>query len=383
MRPGRKPSPSTRLRVLVNAAAVRTGGGATLVVSQVTALARRPDLDLTVVAAGDVAARLERVGGVRVRRPPTNSMLVRLLWEHLVLSLQARHFAVLYCAGNFALPLARVSQVVTMQNALHFGDAARQLRRGYPRRLRVRLQIESALARLSARSASAVVAVSESLRAAMEQDVGQRQSIRVIASAMPVLPQPRACGEPRPYVLSVADDHPHKDWDALVALFSEHSDLPPLVAVGAFVGARRQRLEQIAAPGRVRFRGVVDDAADLAGLYASAACCVVHSRLESFGFTPLEAMAAGVPVVASDIPAHREVCGDDVLYYDPNDMGELGRLVRQAVETHWPVTSSPLRMRPWTWDENAAELAAVLHAAAGQSDSATARSRAMQDGAEK
>ena len=372
----------TPLRVLVNAAAIRAGGGATFVVAQVAALACRRELDLTVVA-GDVAEQLERVPGVVVRRSPTRSLPGRLLWEHLVLARRARRFDVLYCAGNFALPLARVPQVVTMQNALHFGAAARRFRRGCPRRTGARLWMECLLARLSVRRAFAVVAVSQSLRTAIEEDMGERRDVRVIASATPVLPAPRTPAEDRPYVVAVANDHPHKDWDALVDLFGRRADLPLLVAVGAFGPARRRRLENRVDPGRVRFAGPVSDRSELAGLYAGAVCCVAHSWVESFGLTLLEALACGVPVIASDIPAHREVGGDDVSYYDPADMDALAQRLRQVIEMPSPAGSSGAAAgRPRTWDENAAELAAVLHAAAGHPDSMTARRRAMQDAAE-
>jgi glycosyltransferase involved in cell wall biosynthesis len=375
-------SERTPLRVLVNAAGSRTGGGATFVVAQVTALARRRELDVTVVAGGDVAEQLERVRGVRVRRSPTRSLPGRLLWEHLVLARRARHFDVLYCTGNFALPLARVPQVVTTQNALHFGTAARRFRRRCSRRTRARLRLECVLARLSVRRAFAVVAVSQSLRMAIEEDMGERRDVRVIASATPVLPAPRASAEHRPYVVAVANDHPHKDCDALVDLFGQRSDLPALVVVGAFGPARRRRLERRAGAGRVRFVGPVDDRSELAGLYAGAVCCVAHSWVESFGLTPLEALACGVPVIASDIPAHREVGADAVAYYDPGDMGALARRLRQVIETPPPVDGSAADGRARTWDENAGELAAVLSAAAGHADSTTARRRAMQDAAE-
>ena len=218
-----------------------------------------------------------------------------------------------------------------MQNALHFGDASRRFRAdSCPRTLRIRLRAESALARVSVRRAGAVVAVSQSLRALIEADMGPRHPVRVIPSAAPTLPpasEPTVSGR---YVLCVADDHLHKDWDALVSVFGVQ-DLPALVAVGGFSPVRRRRLEALAAPGRVCFAGVVTDRALLAGLYRGAICCIAHSWVESYGLTPLEALACGTPVIASDIPAHREVCGDDVSYYDPGDMAAMGRIVRETV----------------------------------------------------
>lgn len=352
-----------RLRVLIDAVAVQAGGGGTFVVSQLTALACKPELHLTVYAAGAVASELERVPRLRVRRPPRGGLVKRLLWEHAVLARRSRGFDVLYCTGNFALPLASIPQVVTMQNALHFGAAARRFRRECTWSRRSRMSAEAWLARMSVRRSQAVVAVSESLREAIYEDSGVRSWVRTVPSATPVLPSPRMSVELRPYILAVAHDHPHKDWDALATLFGRESDLPPLVAVGWFTAQRRRQLLTRVPAGRMRFRGVVEDRAQLAALYANAACCIVHSHVESFGLTALEALSAGVAVVASDIPAHREICGDRAGLYDPVDMQSLSRQLRAALRRPPPGTGGAKRLS-WTWDDNATELAAVLQQAA-------------------
>jgi glycosyltransferase involved in cell wall biosynthesis len=80
-----------------------------------------------------------------------------------------------------------------------------------------------------------------------------------------------------------------------------------LVVVGS--GPARDRIEQTAArlgvSGRVVLLGHVPDH-ELRAWYGRAAVAVSLSRHESFGLTVLESAAAGAPVVASDIPAHRE-----------------------------------------------------------------------------
>jgi glycosyltransferase involved in cell wall biosynthesis len=68
---------------------------------------------------------------------------------------------------------------------------------------------------------------------------------------------------------------------------------------------------------------LVHDADDtrLDGLYRHALATVLPSRYEGFGFTPLEAMARGCPVLASDLPALREIAGDgaELLPVDARD----------------------------------------------------------------
>ena len=68
----------------------------------------------------------------------------------------------------------------------------------------------------------------------------------------------------------------------------------------------------------VKLPGYVPDE-DLRVLYSQAVAYVFPTLSEGFGLPPLEAMAAKLPVVCSDIPVLREVCGDAALYIDPYD----------------------------------------------------------------
>ena len=64
---------------------------------------------------------------------------------------------------------------------------------------------------------------------------------------------------------------------------------------------------------RIAIRSYVEDDA-LAALYSSARAFVFLSEYEGFGLTPLEALAAGVPILVLDTPIAREVYGDAALY---------------------------------------------------------------------
>ena len=63
--------------------------------------------------------------------------------------------------------------------------------------------------------------------------------------------------------------------------------------------------------------------AELDAAYADALCLACVSREEGFGFTPLEALAAGVPAVVSDLPVFRETLGDAALVVPPDDADAL------------------------------------------------------------
>jgi glycosyltransferase involved in cell wall biosynthesis len=103
--------------------------------------------------------------------------------------------------------------------------------------------------------------------------------------------------------------------------------------------------------------GEVPDS-DLAALYTGARALVFPSDDEGFGLPPVEALACGTPVVASDLPALREVLGDRAGYVPPDD---LPALVAAAEAATRPAPAPP----PWSWADAARETWAVYEAAAG------------------
>jgi glycosyltransferase involved in cell wall biosynthesis len=70
---------------------------------------------------------------------------------------------------------------------------------------------------------------------------------------------------------------------------------------------------------------------EIQSLYRSAECFVFPSFAEGFGFPPMEALQCGTPSVVSDIPAHRWVMQDSVLYADPYDDRHVAEQIKRLV----------------------------------------------------
>ena len=108
--------------------------------------------------------------------------------------------------------------------------------------------------------------------------------------------------------------------------------------------------------------GYVGDAR-LAAIYREAAAFVFPSRYEGFGLPPLEAMAAGCPVVSSRGGALEEVLGDAALIVDPDDAagwaGAIGRLIRDAGTRSRQIDAGRSRIAGLTWERTARATAAV------------------------
>ena len=80
--------------------------------------------------------------------------------------------------------------------------------------------------------------------------------------------------------------------------------------------ARLRQLAAELAPEAICFAGFVTDKECLA-LLQHASIFLAPSRGEGFDLPPLEAMACAIPVICSELPVHRELLGDDALYFDP------------------------------------------------------------------
>jgi glycosyltransferase involved in cell wall biosynthesis len=109
----------------------------------------------------------------------------------------------------------------------------------------------------------------------------------------------------------------------------------------------------------VRVLGYVPDA-ERENLYASARALVLPSLDEGFGLPVLEAMSAGVPVVASNRGALPEVVGTGGILIDPTRPAELAAalaslITDDAVAAHWGAAGLD-RARAFSWSAAATTL---------------------------
>src|SRR5690606_14622667 len=91
-----------------------------------------------------------------------------------------------------------------------------------------------------------------------------------------------------------------------------------------------RQVEALRLGERVRFAGFVEDG-DLPALYSGAQVFAFPALYEGFGLPPLEAMACGVPVVASNASSIPEVLGGAGLLVDPLSVDDLAGALDRAL----------------------------------------------------
>jgi glycosyltransferase involved in cell wall biosynthesis len=171
-----------------------------------------------------------------------------------------------------------------------------------------------------------------------------------------------------PYILFVGSLEPRKNLPMLLEAWRLGGfDGATLAVVGAS-GHLFPKLQFGSIPKGVRLLGCVDDEV-LPVLYSGAAGFVYPSIYEGFGLPPLEAMASGCPVAVSDIPAHREVCGETAAYFDrfsPNDLSSrLEWLLRlDSTQRASLAERGSQRAARYSWETAASETWRILELAA-------------------
>jgi len=132
-------------------------------------------------------------------------------------------------------------------------------------------------------------------------------------------------------VLSISRLVPHKNH-ATVLRAAARLDPKPRVRIigqGPEAAALLALAERLGLVLELRTTWASDE--EIVDAYRQADVVVSASGFEGFGLTPMEGLAMGLPVIASDIPPHREFLGDAVRYFSPDDDANLARELQGAL----------------------------------------------------
>jgi glycosyltransferase involved in cell wall biosynthesis len=339
------------MRILLNAVAAKMGGGANYIRTLARELADQhqheflflvPESQATAIR--DIAPHIRVIASNVAEQP-----FLRRLWFDQVevpRILRRERIDVLFSTANFATLFCPCRQLLLVRNSLYFSSLYRS--KILPHKswgIRAAEALRRWLSRHSAMASDVVLTPSQAMLDELRAAVDVRAAVV------------------NHYGVDRQRFHPaHKTFAAdgyvslvFTSLYSEHKNLGTLFRALFELDGSDQKCrlittadpewEKIDNPIRdsdrklaqeLKRRELIDLPGVLAGsaldqLYARADIFVYPSVVESFGHPLLEAMAAGLPIVAADVPINRELCGDAAVYFAPFDHRECARAIQKVM----------------------------------------------------
>ena len=348
----------------------RTGIGVA-VDGLVRALAARPELDLvayglTASGWGALKARLPPgVRRARARMPAGALMRAWASWPFPPVEAWTGRADVVH-GTNFVVPPARrARRLVTVWDltAVRYPELCTTTSRRYPHLVQRAIDGGSWVHTGSRYVADEIV----------EHFGADRDRVLVVPPGVtPAVTGPVRPRSGPPYVLALGTVEPRKDYPGLVAAFDivadDHRDLELWIA-----GPEGWGEEQLSeALGRSRHRDRVRRLGwipDVAGVLAGATCLAYPSLYEGFGFPPLEAMSAGVPVVATSVGSVPEVAGEAAVLVPPGDptalAGAIARVIGDGALRRQLIELGLRRVDGFSWGSSARAMVDAYRAVAG------------------
>ena len=375
------------IRLFINGLAASAGGGLTYLRNVIPHLARRVDTETTVLLNPAIRREFAELPNVSfVETAETSGVFRRVVREQTTLPKLIRRSGaqVLISAGNFALWNSPVPQILLSRNSLYTsGDFLRDVRARGGHAIWADTVVKGWLARRSIRCADITIAPSE----AFAQELSQWSGRKVLSVHHGFDPDTfTSDAAPLP---SAARVQLGQGRDALRLLFVSHynyyRNFETLFRAMPILSSRLKgkqvklfltcRLNSGDNPGTYRAESAALLANDLRGdivelgtipyrslhhLYRACHIYVTPAYAESFAHPLIESMSSGLPVVASDLPVHREICGDAAIYFprfSPDGLAERVLQIQESQELAEQLSSNGLRRaRDFSWSKHVERL---------------------------
>ena len=380
------------IRLFINGLAASAGGGLTYLRNVIPHLARKVNAETTVLLNPVIRREFGETPNISFAETSERSRTFgRFVREQTTLPklIRCSGAQVLISAGNFALWNSPVPQILLSRNSLYTsGDFLRDVRaRGdYP--IWADTLVKRWLARRSISCADITVAPSEAFARELSRWSGRKvlslhhgfdpDAFTSDATALPL----------------AAKTQLEQGKDALRLLFVSHynyyRNFETLFRAIPILGSRLHgkkvklfltcQLKSGENPGRYRAESAASVVNDLRGredivelgtipyrslhhLYRACHIYVTPAYAESFAHPLIESMSSGLPVVASDLPVHREICGDAGIYFprfSPDALAERILQIQESPELAEKLSCNGLRRaRDFSWSEHVERLLAL------------------------
>jgi glycosyltransferase involved in cell wall biosynthesis len=368
------------MHLFINSLAASAGGGLTYIRNVLPHLAAKRDVEISVALGSDLRAEFlgfPQVKFLELEIPPAR----RFWYEQSKLPglIRRCHADVLFSTGNFALRSSPVPQILLSRNSIYISpDFYRdlRLRREYGPWLDTHLR--AVLAKRSIHWANVTVAPSEAFATELRSWTGMRilaiphgfdhEAFNGDSSplASEVEKKLRAV-EGSFKLLFVSHYNYYRNFETLIRALPRLREsmagrsVKLLLTCSLVAGKNPGTYHPESAAELVQQLGVSDMLVELGTipysqlhqLYARADIYVTAAYTETFAHPLVEAMAGGLPIVASDLAVHREICGEAAVYFSRFSSDKLAEGVAQVAlspETSRQMAACGLnRSRQFSW----------------------------------
>ncbi len=367
------------MRLFINSLAASAGGGLTYIRNVIPHLASKSGLQVTVALGDGLREEFREFSNIEfleMEIPP-----VRRFWYEqstLPALIRKRGSSVLLSTGNFALRNSPVPQILLSRNSIYTSaDFYRDLRSRHEYRAWLDTKVRAVLARKSIQWADVTVAPSEAFAAELRRWTGAPiqaihhgfDHVAFSSDSTPLSAQVEEklrAADGSLKLLFVSHYNYYRNFETLLQAL-------PLVRALAgrpvklfltcklIAGENPGSYRTEAAADLVKELGISDMVVELGSipyrqlhlLYRRADVYVTPAYTETFAHPLLEAMASGLPVLASDLAVHREICEDAALYFprfSPQMLSEgLMQVVRSAETSKRMAAAGLARSRQFSW----------------------------------
>ncbi len=380
------------IHFFINALAASAGGGLTYIRNVLPRLALRDDVRTTLLVNGQLRNEISDSTRITLLQADCLSNSATRFWyeqRNLPGMIHRSSAHVLLSTGNFALYRSPVPQILLSRNALYTSsDFRRDLRDRGDYRLWLDNEAKSALARWSVRAADCTVAPSEAFASNLRRWTGKdvicihhgfnHEAFFRDQSPLPPEVQERLAATKNSLrLLFVSHYNYYRNFETLirgVALLKKN--LHPRTVRLILTCKLNSRdnpgnYRANTAAELVRQLQLGEEVVELGAVpysllhHLNRACnfYVTPAYAETFAHPLVEAMASGLPVIASDLAVHREICGEAALYFPRFSPELLAERVMQASRSEAQAASMRekgiVRSRDFSWDNHVNELLGV------------------------
>ena len=388
------------IHLFVNGLAASAGAGLTYIRNVVPQLSMRGDVRATVALSPELRRELGDPANISFVEMKPRGAALRFWQEQTLLPGLIRRSGadVLVSTGNFSLRRSPIPQILLSGNSLYTSaDFYRDLIRRREYGLWLDTHLRGVFAQRSILWADCTVAPS----AAFAEEL-RRWTGKDVANIHHGFDHQAFFHDNLPLPASLASQLA-ADPEALRLLFVSHYNyyrnfetlLRAIPLLQERLGERKVRLfltcklspgqnpgsyRPASAAALVRSLGISDQVVELGAVpyhllhhvYRACHVYVTPAYAETFAHPLVEAMASGLPVVASDLPVHREVCGDAALYFQRFSHTELAEQVGRLAfsEGAWQALADRGRTRSqaFSWQRHVEAIVAIAHKLMGVRD---------------